>query len=130
MSHTQGGLGWMAANYLLGHIGSHGGGGAVDPKGYVGLIEVGGASAQVTQLASAAGARAAGMPAGYSFAFELGACFTSRARWSRDDGRSTQILATRAARRRRSHRGEGTFPPLSRALTSPVSLLVKSHSRS
>ena len=70
----EGGLGWVAANYLLGSIGKHGAAslerGAARPA-HVGLIEVGGASAQVTQLARAAGVDGA-MPPGYAFEFSLG----------------------------------------------------------
>ncbi|KAJ1450028.1 nucleoside phosphatase GDA1/CD39 [Pelagophyceae sp. CCMP2097] len=66
----EGGFGWMSVNYLLGNLQ------AGQSKGSVTVVEMGGASAQVTQL-SQAPSRATGpaqskLPTGYEFDFDLG----------------------------------------------------------
>jgi len=57
----EGGYGWMSVNYLLGNL--HG---DAQPSDYVGVLEMGGASAQVTQVASEK------TPEGYGFSFVMG----------------------------------------------------------
>lgn len=58
----EGGFGWMSVNYLMGHLD-----GSASPGDYVGVVEMGGASAQVTQVA------AGSTPKGYGFDFRMGA---------------------------------------------------------
>ena len=57
----EGGYGWMSVNYLLGNL--HG---DAEPSDFVGVVEMGGASAQVTQIASK------NVPEGYGFSFVMG----------------------------------------------------------
>jgi hypothetical protein len=57
----EGGYGWMSVNYLLGNL--HG---DAEPSDFVGVVEMGGASAQVTQIASK------NVPEGYGFSFMMG----------------------------------------------------------
>jgi len=57
----EGGYGWMSVNYLLGNL--HG---DAQPSDFVGVVEMGGASAQVTQIASK------NVPEGYGFSFVMG----------------------------------------------------------
>ena len=51
----------MSVNYLLGNL--HG---DAEPSDFVGVVEMGGASAQVTQIASK------NVPEGYGFSFMMG----------------------------------------------------------
>mmetsp|Transcript_3899 Transcript_3899/g.11972 ORF Transcript_3899/g.11972 Transcript_3899/m.11972 type:complete len:464 (+) Transcript_3899:174-1565(+) len=64
----EGGFGWMSVNYLMRSF---------EDEEYVGVVEMGGASAQVTQIVQAAAGSLRGpasqVPDGYSFTFSLGA---------------------------------------------------------
>lgn len=57
----EGGYGWMSVNYLMGNLA-----GDATPSDFVGVVEMGGASAQVTQYATEP------VPEGYEFKFRLG----------------------------------------------------------
>ena len=59
----EGGFGWMSVNYLMGNLD-----GKAKPSDYVGVIEMGGASAQVTQISSSKQKP----PSGYEFDFKMG----------------------------------------------------------
>lgn len=60
----EGGFGWMSVNYLLGNLD-----GSVASPAYHGVLEMGGASAQVTQVYDASSGP---LPVGYEFEFALG----------------------------------------------------------
>jgi len=59
----EGGYGWMSVNYLMGNLQ-----GDVKPSDFVGVVEMGGASAQVTQIKGSGDT----VPRGYGFSFAIG----------------------------------------------------------
>ena len=59
----EGGFGWMSVNYLMGNLDGH-----AKHGDFVGVVEMGGASAQVTQIRDSAKPQ----PGGYSFDFKVG----------------------------------------------------------
>ena len=61
----EGGYGWMSVNYLLGNLDGH-----AKASDFVGVVEMGGASAQVTQIRDPREATAP--PPGYGFDFKIG----------------------------------------------------------